>query len=108
MVTPASLVGEMLDSLRNDLPERWQERWRQMQGSAAIVVELGQNPTLQEWLEEVYFDGEKDQSLSREDIKAAGDLIRRLLHFEPSKRISSREALDHPWFRDLQRLHVEK
>lgn len=102
MVTPPSLVGEMLDSLRSDLPERWQEPWRHMRDSAAIAVKLGQNSPLQEWLEEVYFDGQKDQSLSRNDIEAAGNLIRRFIHFEPSERISAREALEDPWFEDVR------
>ncbi|KAL8658697.1 MAG: hypothetical protein Q9202_007474 [Teloschistes flavicans] len=102
MVTPPSLVGEMLDSLRSDLPERWQEPWRHMRDSAAKAVELGQNSPLQEWLEEVYFNAQKDQSLSRNDIEAAGNLIRRFIQFEPSERISAREALEDPWFEDVR------
>lgn len=28
------------------------------------------------------------------------DLIRKMTHFDPRKRITAREALDHPWFKD--------
>jgi serine/threonine protein kinase len=41
-------------------------------------------------------------SLWRSDVLDADfkDLIRKMTHFDPRKRISAREALAHPWFKD--------
>jgi serine/threonine-protein kinase SRPK3 len=55
---------------------------------------------LQEWLEETYFDGVREETLSRADIVKVGALIHRLLRFEPSTRASAQEILQDPWFRD--------
>lgn len=53
---------------------------------------------LQQWLEEVYFDCALRPDLTREDIVRLGQIIGRLLRFEPSARASAREVLDNPWF----------
>jgi hypothetical protein len=55
--------------------------------------------TLQEWLEEMYFDGERNEDLTREDILKIGELVRKMLRFEPSMRVSAREVLQDPWFK---------
>ena len=55
--------------------------------------------TLQEWLEEMYFDGERNEDLTREDILKVGELVQRLLRFEPCMRASVREILQDSWFR---------
>lgn len=46
----------------------------------------------------MYFDGERKENLSREDIVKLGRIIGRLLWFEPSSRASAREILKDPWF----------
>jgi len=41
------------------------------------------------------------------NIDAAGhDLLAKMLIYEPSKRISAREALSHPWFNDVKENHM--
>jgi non-specific serine/threonine protein kinase len=30
------------------------------------------------------------------------DLLQRMLQFDPSKRISAQQAMNHPWFKDLK------
>lgn len=55
-------------------------------------------PSFQEWLEEMYFDSDRKETLSREDIVQLGEIIGRLLRFEPSSRASARDILDDPWF----------
>lgn len=55
--------------------------------------------TLQDWLEETYFDEDKKQDLTRQDIKTLGRIVARMLRFEPSTRASAREILDDPWLR---------
>jgi serine/threonine-protein kinase SRPK3 len=92
-----SVVEDMLESTDDDLPERWHEKYR------AIVGEwTGEKPEnrLQGWLEEVYFDERKRQDFTRQDIVKVGDLVRRLLRFEPSTRASVDEILQDPWFKD--------
>jgi serine/threonine protein kinase len=85
----------MLDTVGEELPERWQRTLREMD-SACPGERSGQ--TLQEWLEETYFDGEREEDLTREDIIKVGELVRRMLRFEPSDRASAKEILQDPWF----------
>lgn len=58
----------------------------------------GDNYTLQEWLEEVYFDNNKKAEFTREDIAKVGKLIGRMLKFEPSLRATASDALSDVWF----------
>jgi hypothetical protein len=55
--------------------------------------------TLQEWLEEMYFDGGRNDDLTQEDILKVGKLVRSMLQFEPSKRASAEEMLQDSWFK---------
>lgn len=44
------------------------------------------------------------RSMSEFGLDVAGlDLMERMLAYEPSKRISSRAAMDHPWFDDIDK-----
>lgn len=79
------------------LPDRWVPLWESMRGEN--VTEAG-GPGLQEWLEEMYFDGERKEDLSRDDIVEMGRIIRKLLRFEPGARASVEEILNDPWLRD--------
>lgn len=56
-------------------------------------------PRLQEWLEDMYFDGERREDLTGEDIAMLGQIIGKLLRFEPSARASAGEILSDPWFK---------
>ena len=64
------------------------------------IVAESSGPGLQEWLEEMYFDGDRKEDLTKKDIVKLGQIIQKLLHFEPSDRASVREILNDPWFRD--------
>jgi serine/threonine-protein kinase SRPK3 len=96
MVTPTILVRQMLEMASDGLPERWQQLWRTMNGASP---EESSDYTLQGWLEEMYFDGERNEDLTREDIVKVGELVRKMLWFEPSSRASTREILQDPWFK---------
>lgn len=87
----------MLDTTQDDLPDRWLPQWKAMM-RAEPRGEPGQ--TLQEWLEEVYFDEEAHADFTRQDILKVGQLIGKLLRFEPSARASARDLLQDPWFMD--------
>jgi serine/threonine-protein kinase SRPK3 len=54
--------------------------------------------SLQDWLEEMYFDGERREDMSRDDILRVGELIRSMLRMEPSARASAKVVLQDAWF----------
>jgi serine/threonine-protein kinase SRPK3 len=85
----------MLESASDELPKRWQEKWRTM--DSAWTGDKTEN-TLQEWLEEVYFNGEREEDFTREEVVKVGALIRKLLRFEPSMRAEAEDVLRDPWF----------
>ncbi|KAL4748172.1 hypothetical protein BDW72DRAFT_205823 [Aspergillus terricola var. indicus] len=79
------------------LPERWLGLWEAMSGEVAAE---DSRIRLQEWLEEMYFDGQRKADLTGQGIVRLGHIIQKLLRFEPSARASAREILNDPWFRD--------
>jgi serine/threonine-protein kinase SRPK3 len=97
MATPVTIVQQMLETASDGLPQRWQEKWRIM--DCTWTGDKTEN-TLQEWLEETYFDGVRGEDLTREDIVKVGALVRRLLRFEPSTRASAQEILQDSWSED--------
>ena len=97
MATPVSVVRQMLETASDELPGRWQQKWRTMDNE--WTGDETEN-NLQEWLEETYFDGVRKEDLTREDIVKVGALVRKLLRFEPSTRTSAQEVLQNPWFQE--------
>jgi serine/threonine protein kinase len=90
----------MQEMASDELPERWHETWDTMKNArdGGTIESTGYN--LQEWLEELYFDGSQRTDLTREDIARLGQIIGKLLRFEPSARASARQVLDDPWFNE--------
>lgn len=97
MTTPAILVRQMLELTRDELPECWQAQWRNLDAASPGVEDIH---SLQSWLEEMYFDGERNADLTREDILRVGALVGRMLRLEPRARASANEILQDPWFRE--------
>ncbi|KAH6656159.1 kinase-like domain-containing protein [Truncatella angustata] len=95
MLTPPLLVQQMMEFATDSLPSRWQMKWQAMQGNLLCD---DHSYTLQEWLEEVYFDNNKQAEFTREDIAKVGKLIGRMLKFEPSFRATASDALSDTWF----------
>lgn len=87
----------MLEMTSEALPERWLGLWEAMGGGVGAE---SSGPGLQEWLGNMYFDGERREDFTSEDIAKLGQIIRKLLRFEPSARASASEILSDPWFRD--------
>lgn len=81
---------------RNELPERWREAWRPME-----LLPLGNKPDhmLQDWLEELCFDKKKNADLTRDNMFKVGELVRRMLRFEPSERASAKGIIHDAWFK---------
>ncbi|OAX84919.1 CMGC/SRPK protein kinase [Emergomyces africanus] len=99
LITPTILAGQMQELASDDLPERWQGIWDTMNTEDSRATEkTGSN--LQEWLEEVYLDGMESPDFTREDIVRLGQIIGKLLQFEPSARASARQVLEDPWFNE--------
>ncbi|PYH31167.1 serine protein kinase [Aspergillus neoniger CBS 115656] len=97
LITPKILVEQMQEMAGEALPDRWVPLWESIRGEN--VTEAG-GPGLQEWLEEMYFDSERKEDLTRDDIVELGRIIRKLLRFEPGARASVEEDLDEPCFRN--------
>lgn len=89
----------MREMASDDLPERWQRIWETMNvGGGGTTGNTG--PSLQEWLEEVYFEDQENPDLTGEDITRLGQIIGKLLRFEPATRAPARQVLDDPWFNE--------
>jgi serine/threonine-protein kinase SRPK3 len=76
MTTPAILVRQMLETVNDDLPDRWRRDWHAMEGT---LSDYSSTCSLQDWLEEMYFHGERRKDMSREDIMRVGGLIGSML-----------------------------
>lgn len=87
----------MLEMLSENLPDRWQSEWHNMEQN---IPSDDPSPPLQSWLEELYFDKERKQDMSMEDIARVGELIASMLRLEPSNRPSARKILQHSWFEE--------
>lgn len=95
MLTAQILIQQMLAFDTEGLPSRWQFRWQAMKNKLSHEE---YSYTLQEWLEEVYFDTGKQAEFTREDIASVGMLIERMLKLEPSARAKAKDALGNAWF----------
>jgi serine/threonine-protein kinase SRPK3 len=95
MISPQMLVRQMLETVNEDLPERWREKWRVMNTDPP-----DEEPgiCLQDWLKEMYFDGERKEEYSREEIVRVGKIIGSMLRLEPSMRAEARDVLKDSWF----------
>ncbi|KAI0531648.1 kinase-like domain-containing protein [Xylaria digitata] len=82
MITPASLILQILRFSTDKLPDRWEAKWQTMQKKLRYIDD---DPpcTLQGWLEEVYFNTERRCELTRQD---------------PAWRSSAKDIADDPWF----------
>jgi serine/threonine-protein kinase SRPK3 len=95
MTTPEILVRQMLETVNDDLPERWKSKWHAMKDT---LPDNSPTYSLQDWLEEMYFDGERRKDLSREDIVQVGVLIGSMLRMEPSARAPAKAVVQDAWF----------
>jgi hypothetical protein len=96
MSTPPILVQQMMELIDDELPSRWQAKWREMERKALYDEDIW---TLQSWMEEVYFDKDKHPELTRDKVRAAAKLIARLMKLEPSLRATPTDILADPWLK---------
>jgi hypothetical protein len=96
MQTKPILVAEMIGMASDRFPDQWQSMWRSMKGSEgdddSDVV------SLETWLDESYFDGERPVDFTKDEVVAFCKILRKLLFFEPSSRAPASAILEDPWF----------
>ena len=95
MITPVTLVRQMLETVSDDLPDRWKMDWHAMEKT---LHDSDPTSSLQEWLEELYFDGERREDMSREDILRVGALIGSMLRMERSATALVKDVVQDAWF----------
>ncbi|KAG6149837.1 hypothetical protein E4U11_008570 [Claviceps purpurea] len=78
----------------DELPSRWQAKWRAMQQDEPH--RFG-GLTLQKRLEGLYFMEEKDAEFTVEEIGSILKTIAGLLRLEPSLRATASESLAQDW-----------
>jgi serine/threonine-protein kinase SRPK3 len=87
MTTITIFVLQIPEMANDELPELWQQTWRAMDSASPGEKSCY---TLQDWLEQIYFDGKRNDDLTREDIVKIGKLVQNILQFESSKRASAK------------------
>lgn len=96
MITPPNLVSQMIGITRDELPSRWQAKWKEMNNGKITQPEV--YSPLKEWMQEVYFDDYREVEFTEKDILRAAELIDRMLKMEPSLRAVPSEILSDTWF----------
>lgn len=84
-----------MDLTSDALPKRWEDKWP---AKEAASMSGTTEHTLQSWLEKVYLEDNKHKYFSQKDIEKVGEIVGRLLVFEPNARASADDVLRDPWF----------
>lgn len=95
MLTPGVLVGQMQEMATDEIPEHWRERALSLMNDSDADQES--QDTLQSWLEELYFDQQKEKQMTLNDVRQVGSIVGSMLRFDPSSRRSVQEILRNPW-----------
>ncbi|CAG7563782.1 unnamed protein product [Fusarium equiseti] len=95
MLTPSVLVEQMIELTSDELPTRWQAKWHTMQQHA---FQKDEDLTLQKWLQETYFDNDKQAEFTADEITRLAEVIATMLKLEPSLRATPSEILAQNWF----------
>ncbi|KAI1178993.1 kinase-like protein [Nemania sp. FL0916] len=112
LMTVPDQAEQMIEYLAEELPDRWQAKWQAMQVKLQEMKEKqaqhytdhdgdddADSPhTLQECLERAYYFDERRRELTEQDLAKIGDLVRRLLRWEPADRSSAKDIANDLWF----------
>jgi hypothetical protein len=88
----------MIQFFSDKLPDRWEEKWQGLRKKLSDEDD-DTHRTLHEWLEEVYFDEDRHCELTKQDAAKIGELVERMLKFEPSSRSPAKDIANDSWFR---------
>ncbi|KAG6120001.1 hypothetical protein E4U14_004337 [Claviceps sp. LM454 group G7] len=94
-MTPALVVGQMIEVTSDEVPSKWQAKWHAMQQEAP---EQDGSFTLKKWLQDVYFDSNKQAEFTPEEVTDIYEVVASMLRFEPSLRATPSESLARAWF----------
>ncbi|KAG5933361.1 hypothetical protein E4U60_004518 [Claviceps pazoutovae] len=94
-MTPARIVGQMIEVTSDEIPSKWQAKWHAMQQEAP---EQDEGFTLKKWLEDVYFGSNKQAEFTSEEVADIYEVVAAMLRFEPSLRATPSESLARAWF----------
>ncbi|KAG6041134.1 hypothetical protein E4U17_001807 [Claviceps sp. LM77 group G4] len=93
--TTLSYVRQMIAATLEELPLRWQAKWRAMEQDKHPG---GGRLTLQEWLEYVYHFNGKHAEFTMEERSCITKVIAGLVRIDPSLRATASESLAQDWF----------
>lgn len=85
----------MIEFCTDEMPDLWLKEWQAINKTKSSD---NQPSTLQEWLEEVYFDPDRNSEFTKQDIIRVAYLVSRMLKLKPSSRAQAKEILADPWF----------
>lgn len=94
-MTPALIVGQMIEVTSDKVPSKWQAKWHAMQQDAP---EQDESFTLKKWLEDVYFNSNKQAEFTPEEVAEIYEVVAAMLRLEPSRRATPSESLARAWF----------
>lgn len=93
----------MMICCSDELPVRWRRKFRAVGLSKLkpIKYDPDKPKALPEWLAKYYVNKREVPVFTRYDIFRVGELITRMLKFEPSSRATAEEILSDPWFGEM-------
>ena len=96
MPAKAPLVLEWM-AMFGDVPREWSKRADAIVGDCTDEIDGG---SLANWLCEMYFKGGRrvDVDFAEVDIERLGDLLTRMMCYDPEHRLSTEDILGHAWF----------
>ncbi|KAG6099412.1 hypothetical protein E4U30_006684 [Claviceps sp. LM220 group G6] len=95
-MTPARIVEQMIEVTSDEVPSKWQAKWHAMQQQEASEQDGGL--TLKTWLEDVYFNSNKQAEFTSEEVAEIYEVVAAMLRLEPSRRATPSESLARAWF----------
>lgn len=94
MPAKAPLVLEWIAMFGN-VPEKWRAEANTIIGNCKDDIDGG---SLTDWLCEVYFNSERRLDFTEENIRRLGDLLTKMMCYQPEQRLSTQDILSHEWF----------
>ncbi|KAG5945206.1 hypothetical protein E4U59_006219 [Claviceps monticola] len=94
-MTPTRIVGQMIEVTSDEIRSKWQAKWHATQQEA---LEQDGGFALKKWLEDVYFDSNKQAEFTSEEVADIHEVVAAMLRFEPSLRATPSESLVRAWF----------
>lgn len=101
--TRKDIVEDMMRCCSDELPLRWQRKFHAVGLSELkpIKYDPDKPKALPLWLVKDYVNLREVPVFTRHDIVRVGELITRMLKFEPASRATAEETLSDGWFGEM-------